>query len=351
MPEVTRYDSFPLRGARRTDAGGLVVPAAVARTGIQVYTDATGRKVREYRDPAEVFAAESLATLPGAPVTIMHPAAGRVDAKTVRNESHGTVLSVAGRETIDGDDFVLSEIAVSGETAVARVDSRELAEVSCGYRCDTIDEPGMTPDGKPFDRRQTKIRYNHVALIPAGHARAGSNARLRLDSAGNQVKGSTMAIRFKGESFDTATESGCAALQSRLDAADAAMSAVTAERDVSVAALATARTKLDAYGQAETVRVRTALIESVKPILGAEYTGADKTDTQIRRDAIAKLVPDLKIRNDADDTYIAAAFDLAMANKPAENYRADAAPVVSSRAKMMTDHQASLRSLFSKGDK
>jgi hypothetical protein len=41
-------------------------------------------------------------------------------------------------------------------------------------------EPGVTHEGERYDLVQTQIRYNHLAVV--GRARAGSVARLRMDS-------------------------------------------------------------------------------------------------------------------------------------------------------------------------
>src|SRR4030095_16165143 len=56
-----------------------------------------------------------------------------------------------------------------------------LREVSMGYLAEVVPESGVTPDGQHYDAKQTCIRFNHLALLPPGHARAGSGARLRLD--------------------------------------------------------------------------------------------------------------------------------------------------------------------------
>ena len=41
-------------------------------------------------------------------------------------------------------------------------------ELSLGYHCKYIPESGVAPDGTPYQYRQTKIRGNHVALVPDG---------------------------------------------------------------------------------------------------------------------------------------------------------------------------------------
>jgi uncharacterized protein len=337
-----RYDAHSIGAVRRTDAGALIVPGAVARTGIQVYREPGGREVREYRDAAEVFAADSLATLIAAPVTVKHPIAGRVDARSNRALSHGLVLGARGRETIGPHEFALADLVITSPEAITRIDARELTEISCGYQCETIDGPGVSPEGEQYDRRQTNIRYNHVALLPKGSARAGSEARLRLDSKGDQEE-KNMAIRLGKETFDVATEPGCAALQSRIDVNEAAAilavvetSKLAARADAAEAKLAANQSRLDAFEKDAGERARVALVTSVQPILGAEYTGAGRSDNEVRCDAIKAALPSIVLRSDSDTVYLSGILDAVVASKPAESYvsRTDAAPIVGKAATM-----------------
>jgi hypothetical protein len=79
------------------------------------------------------------------------------------------------------EPWIHSNVVLSSEDAIGKVDRHELVEISAGYSCKLVEKPGYH-EGKPYKFVQREIRYNHVSLLPPGHARAGSDARLRLDS-------------------------------------------------------------------------------------------------------------------------------------------------------------------------
>jgi hypothetical protein len=186
---VQRFDVGRLDRAKRTGAGGARVAASVSRTGVQSYTDERGRVVREYRPPEAVFAPESLATLGSIPVTVGHPPGG-VTPQNYRQLSVGHVSDgPAGRRADGPAEWLETAVVVNDAATLQRIelpptDPKALVEVSMGYLADVIPEAGIAPDGQHYDAKQTNIRFNHLALLPSGHARAGSGARLRLD--GNQ---------------------------------------------------------------------------------------------------------------------------------------------------------------------
>lgn len=172
-----RYDSTPLRGARLTPAGFLVVDAKPTRSGVFKYRLSDGTVRREYRPPDEVSRLDSLTTLRGASVTDMHPAAGNVTPQTVHELEVGTVTEAR----MDGA-YVVAELVVKRADAIELVRQKKRVELSCGYAQKLEMTPGKTPEGEPYDAIQRNIRYNHVALVPKGHARGGSDCTLRLDA-------------------------------------------------------------------------------------------------------------------------------------------------------------------------
>lgn len=161
--------------AVRTPEGFLRVPARVTRVGIMEYRRG-GRVVRELRSPEQVLREDSYRTLAGVPVTIGH-AVPLVTARDTRDHAVGYVESdvrpAEGR-------YLDATVRVWRADAADAVERRELTELSAGYR--TAEGPSGVWQGQQYDLEQRDIRYNHVALLPPGHARGGRELSLRLDS-------------------------------------------------------------------------------------------------------------------------------------------------------------------------
>lgn len=132
--------------------------------------------MRAYRPPEEVRVADYT----GAPVTVGHPDGG-VTADTWRKYSVGTVRAQApSPERRGAHDFVRADLQISDAAAISKLGT-ELVECSCAYTADKDWTPGLTPDGAAYDVVFRGLVPNHVALGPAGFARAGREARLIAD--------------------------------------------------------------------------------------------------------------------------------------------------------------------------
>lgn len=176
MLSVNRVDqSFEVTNVQRQD-GMLRVQANLTRTGIFSYTNPDGSMRREYRPAEEVFSPQSLASFSGRPLTVGH----RLDAVT-SNEWKDVAVGDVRDDAKRVDDYVRATVQVNHAHTISRVDSKELVEVSCGYKCDLDATPGFFK-GEPYDAIQRNIRLNHVALLPPKMGRAGSDVRLLLDS-------------------------------------------------------------------------------------------------------------------------------------------------------------------------
>jgi len=225
-----RYDAGRLGTIERTPQGGARIPAALTRVGVLTYTNADGSTRRELRPPEEVFRQDSLDTLRSATVTEGH--AAWITPDNYQEHTRGHVAESSVRK--DGD-LVAAQLVVQAAKSLTRIDTRELSELSMGYTCDYDATPGEW-NGQRYDGVQRNIKYNHVALLPAGAGRAGRECGLRLDSSaaictdefpafpagqsGGSPQGiTTMKIRFDGKEYDLASTTDLAALQGVLDKA------------------------------------------------------------------------------------------------------------------------------------
>lgn len=115
------------------------------------------------RGAADLFAAETLASFEGKPVTLEHPP-DFVTPDTWKQYAVGTVQNVR-QGTGEDADKLLADLLLTDARAIDAVRSKKLRELSCGYDAEYFaDAPGKG--------RQTTIRGNHVALVAQG--RCGS---------------------------------------------------------------------------------------------------------------------------------------------------------------------------------
>lgn len=166
-------DRGSLSNARRTAVGGMLVDARLARTGVLVYDDGQGGTVRRYNPPTVLEAA--LLGLETAPVTHKHPGV----MVTTHNYSKVARGHVVGVPSFDGK-YIKATLALNDLDLISDVENGTCCEVSMGYFAEHDGKPGV--DGEEtYDEARTKIRWNHVALVPSG--RAGRDVRLTMDSA------------------------------------------------------------------------------------------------------------------------------------------------------------------------
>lgn len=188
---VNRFDIGELGSAQRTPQGFLKVPGFVTRVGVFTYMDGAGQMRRELRHPDDVFAPESLETLKNAPVTIEHPPV-MLQPSNVQEYMKGYTT-----DRVDVNrNLVETDVIVADQEAISKVLDDGMRQISSGYQCVMVPEVGEY-EGAPYNFRQTRIRYNHVALVDRG--RAGPEVRLRLDSADAVMQDQEIAKPAAGE--------------------------------------------------------------------------------------------------------------------------------------------------------
>jgi uncharacterized protein len=339
MPTERRYDSANLaKGVRLDKRGFAEVPAFVTRTGVLSYRRQDGSVVRELRHPDDVFRADSLETLRGASVTVGHPGGGLEWVSPDNADKHEVgVVASASLHPVEGK-YVDAVMSVRRKDIIRRVDTKDLVECSAAYDCDVVAEAG-TFDGQPYDQRQTNIVYNHVALLPAGKGRAGSDVRMRADSADAVLvddaappappkspappapaKESPMALikkRVDGVEYEV-PETAASMLDKLIGERDTQQKRADkaeSERDVMKADLDKVR---DPKAVAALVSGRVALEQRALKVLGGDKRFDGKTDREVQEEVLAKLQPEYKREGRSDDA-IAAAFDFAVANTKGKN--------------------------------
>lgn len=110
------------------------------------------------------------------PVTLQHPN----QPVSLDNVSDLSVGMSSNDAEFDGlNNFIT--ITVTDKKAIDAIKSGEVKAISCGYKCNVVDNAGVW-QGSKHDQEQRDIVYNHIALVREG--RAGDQVRFCVgDSA------------------------------------------------------------------------------------------------------------------------------------------------------------------------
>lgn len=331
------------------------VDAYPTRAGVFEYLNPDGTKRREYRPPEEVFRADSLETLVGAPLTDDHPAVGAVTTENADELARGMLI---GEPRRDGQ-YVAATIVVTSAAVIRKMKAGK-AELSCGYEVDLDEVPGVTPDGERYDAVQRNIKYNHVALVAVG--RAGPQARVRMDAATQIAPNTTTESSMDFQKMWAEELARAGAATTRADAAEQRAKAAEEKLAHTEGQLAAATKRADAAekartdavdGMAEAVRARMDL-EDVAKRAGLKVD-AKMSDADVKR-AVIKRVDSVDVPADAKPGYLEGFYEgvaarvrksekvLGDARTVVETQRVDAGnaddvpPEIAARAKMRTDY-------------
>ena len=340
-----RYDFSPIEKYEVTPEGYLRAWASIARTGIQLYTDADGSVRREYRPKTEVASPASLASFAGKAVTAEHPPV-LLDADNTKDYQVG----FSGTEVVYDNGFVKAVMTITDQDAIERIMRGDAREVSAGYRVNYDPTPGVTDSGEHYDGIQKEIVGNHIAVVRRG--RAGPQVKLHLDRQdaadpsliqNTEERLMTAKVVFDGAEFEVSESVALAItkeredgrmsyedmkkkydgmmaeaskmkeemdamekeLKGKMDAAEGRADALAEQVEELNAELATAKEiNLDSM-----VEERVALIEKAKPVLDAAYDFAGKTAREVMVDSIKAVRGDELDLSEKSDDYVQAMFD------------------------------------------
>ncbi|EQA70061.1 DUF2213 domain-containing protein [Leptospira noguchii] len=176
-----RYDSatVELEGLIEDEAV-LRCPLVLARVGVFPYTHSDGRIVREAKLPEELFSPETLASIPGRPITKNHPPISDNDG--LINDTNYSLYakgSLGDSVKVKGDGIWVNETIWDAKLKDS-LKRRDKVQISSGFRSKLDWTPG-TFRGQQYDVVQRDIRFNHAAHVDKG--RAGDSVRVYLDHA------------------------------------------------------------------------------------------------------------------------------------------------------------------------
>ena len=340
-----RYDFSPIEKYEVTPEGYLRAWASIARTGIQLYTDADGSVRLEYRPETEVASPDSLASFAGKAITSEHPPV-LLDAENTKDYQVG----FSGTEVVYDNGFVKAVMTITDQDTIERIMRGDAREVSAGYRVNYDPTPGVTDGGEHYDGIQKEILGNHIAVVRRG--RAGPQVKLHLDrqdaadpSLLSIEENTTMSAKvvFDGAEFEV-TESVALAITKEREDAKMSYEDMKKKYDELQAAADSMKSEMDAMekemkgkcdsaeGRADAlaeqieelntelaaakeinldsmVEERVKLIEKAKPVLDAAYDFAGKTAREVMVDSIKAVRGDELDLSEKSDDYVQAMFD------------------------------------------
>lgn len=196
----------------------------IARTGPQDYLARElmldgdpDRVITVQRYPEDVFEDATLASLEGKPVTDGHP------PENVGPENYAAYTKGHVQNVRRDGDYIVADLYINDANLANEVRNNVKREVSCGYLCNYV------PDGSGY--KQTRIRGNHLAVVPKG--RAGASVSIK-DAAPEAEKGrktimnywKTFLAAFAGAAKDAEPEE----LDKMVETTAAALDAEPAEK-------------------------------------------------------------------------------------------------------------------------
>jgi hypothetical protein len=340
-----RYDVAPIEKYEVTPEGYLRAWATIARTGVQMYTDADGSVRREYRPEEEVASPESLTSFGGKAITLEHPPVLLDSANTKDYQ-----IGFTGTDIVYDTGFVRAVMTITDQEAIERIMRGDAKEVSAGYRVEYDPTPGVTGGGEHYDGIQRMISGNHVAVVRRG--RAGPQVKLhldRMDAASPSLISTqeetpmTAQVNFDGVSFEV-SEGIATAISKEREDAKASYDTMKKKYDEMMSEASKMKEEMDAMekemkgkcdsaeGRADAlaeqveelkgelaaaqeinldsmVEERVALIEKAKPVLDSAYEFAGKTAREVMVDSIKAVRGDELDLSEKSDDYVQAMFD------------------------------------------
>lgn len=278
------------------DTGFLRCTASILCAGVMTYQRSELEtsnppeglaELRVYVSPEELADPEGISTLEGMPAVIGH---------TWQTSAELTDCgSICGSPYIQQDSLI-ADILLKQPEAVRRVmlpagDPQRLEEISSAGDWGIVWQPGISPDGEAYDGYFVKLRYNHVALLPAGAARGGASVRIINEKEAPKMEFTRVQIRNtktgKSRVVRVANEDAPILEEAMAENEEVVKSAITPEQlQAALDELTTLR---------EETKVKTDRIAELE---GMIQSYKDQLDSALSTDAVAAAAEEMAIENE-----------------------------------------------------
>jgi hypothetical protein len=136
--------------------------------GSSIHAPEPNKMYRVYRAPAELMNPTTLNSFRLVPLINDHVMLGKATPDAIPAEQKG-VHGVIGDNVYYDENMqaICGNLKVFSDN-LQRVIAAGKVDLSCGYKCKYKFEPGVTPEGVPYDATQHAIMGNHLALVQDG---------------------------------------------------------------------------------------------------------------------------------------------------------------------------------------
>jgi hypothetical protein len=138
----------------------------------EVPEEVQGDKFRMFVSRDEMASPESLRSLEGASLVAGEHTWLNPEVISLYDMGH-----VAGAPRLTDEGYLEVDLIVNNPDAIKAIEAGEIGEVSGAYHAEAVFEPGRFND-QDYDALQKRLRWNHIAVIPSGHGRAGADIRI-----------------------------------------------------------------------------------------------------------------------------------------------------------------------------
>lgn len=159
-----------------TGEGYLKLKGIIAKPGIYPYIE-NGVVVRELVPPEELFSPETIQSADGVPLTDDHPEQNGIPVMLSSGDASIHARGTVYNPVIE-DGKLCTKVSIWDAACIQAAVTGERRQLSIGRTTVLEDTPG-TWNGQPYDRRQTRIRINHVAMVDRG--RQGPEVKFLID--------------------------------------------------------------------------------------------------------------------------------------------------------------------------
>lgn len=324
-----RFDVVGLDNISKNSSGFLTYDLTAAQTGVFPYMDPeTGDIVYELKHPDDLLTDQVLSQLKNLPITDEHP------WQLVNPDNSKELVKGMTTDTVQiMGEKLTGRATIFDSGLIGNVLNGNKKECSLGFECEIVEESGSYK-GVHYDRKQTNLKLNHLAMVEKGRCGPECSARLDskdyayqirkdsdiLDNKQNKRSDQTLkTIKLDGKEFEVAEE-----VASRIDTLKTENESLTknigqleGKLDGKDDQLTNLQKKVDEMEENqpsdqkidEAVSKRINLLKKADKFLDEDYEVEGKTDKEIKIDCI-KAINEKFDGEDKADEYIDARFDV-----------------------------------------